>query len=154
MVPLAAEAQVPVILMHMQGTPAVMQDRPTYKRLIPEILTFLREAMDQAIQGGIRRDMIILDPGIGFGKSYDHNLQVIRGLDQFRSLGRPIIIGSSRKAFIGQILGKEPDGRDVGTMATVTASVLAGAHIVRVHNVAMATDTVRVVDAIRRGRVQ
>jgi dihydropteroate synthase len=95
--------------------------------------------------------MIILDPGIGFGKTFDHNLQIIRSLEAFRSLGRPILLGCSRKAFIGRILNKEPDERDVGTMAAVAVGILKGAQIMRVHNVKMAKDTVQVVEAIRRG---
>ena len=154
MIPLAAEVKVPVILMHMKGAPRDMQDHPTYEDLIAEISLFLEEAMDRAVSGGIRKEMIILDPGIGFGKTFDHNLMIIRELGRFRSLGRPILLGSSRKAFLGHILDKKAPERDTGTMATVAAGVLNGAHIVRVHNVKMAVETVRVVDAIKRGRAK
>jgi dihydropteroate synthase len=154
MVPLAAEAKVAVILMHMKGTPRDMQDHPAYEDLITEIGQFFVEAMDRAVSGGIRKEMIILDPGIGFGKTFDHNLTIIRELGRFRSLGRPILLGTSRKAFIGHILDKKAPERDIGTMATVAAGVLNGAHIVRVHNVKMAVETVKVVDAIRRGRAK
>jgi dihydropteroate synthase len=147
----AAKAGVPVILMHMKGTPADMQKSPTYKNLIPEIIAFLADARDRAVKGGIERHMIILDPGIGFGKTFDHNLQIIRDLAQFRTLGQPILLGSSRKAFLGHILDREPPERDTGTMATIAAGVMNGAGIVRVHNVKMAFDTVRVIDAIQRG---
>lgn len=149
MASVAAEAGVPVVLMHMQGTPGNMQDNPSYDDLIPEILDFLRGAIDRAIKSGIKKDLIIVDPGIGFGKSFDHNLEIIKGLNRFASLGRPILLGTSRKAFIGNILGKEPDKRAAGTMATVSAGILNGAHIVRVHDVKMAVETVKVIDAIR-----
>lgn len=149
MASVAAEAGVPVILMHMQGTPGNMQDNPEYDHLIPEILDFLQGAIDHAVKMGISRDLIIVDPGIGFGKSFGHNLEIIRGLNQFASLDRPVILGSSRKAFIGSILDKEAGERDTGTMATISAGILNGTHIVRVHNVKMAVDTAKIIDAIR-----
>lgn len=149
----AAEAGVPVILMHMKGSPADMQTNPTYTNLIPEIMEFLKDAKDRAVKGGIKERMVVLDPGIGFGKTFDHNLEIIRDLAQFRKLGRPILLGSSRKAFLGHILDREARERDTGTMATVAAGVLNGASIARVHNVKMARDTVRVIDAIRMGRI-
>jgi dihydropteroate synthase len=153
MIPLAAEAGVPVIIMHMKGTPADMQNKPTYENLMPEIIDFLKDALDQAIHGGINEEMLIIDPGIGFGKTFNHNLEILRDLAQLGELGRPVLLGSSRKAFIGHILGKEPLERDTGTMATVAAGVMNGAHIVRVHNVKMAVETVKMIDAIQRGRV-
>lgn len=151
MVSIAAGAGVPVILMHMKGTPADMQKNPTYESLIPEIIEFLRDAKARAISGGIKEEMILLDPGIGFGKTFDHNLQIIRDLAAFCRLGQPLVLGSSRKAFLGHILNKEPQERDTGTMATIAAGVMNGANIVRVHNVKMALDTVRVIDAVKRG---
>lgn len=151
MVSTAAGAGVPVILMHMKGTPADMQKDPTYENLVPEIIEFLQDAKARAMAGGIEEKMILLDPGIGFGKTFDHNLQIIRDLAAFCRLGRPLVLGSSRKAFLGHILDKEPQERDTGTMATVAAGVMNGASIVRVHNVKMALDTVRVIDAIKRG---
>lgn len=147
----AVEAGVPVILMHMKGTPADMQKSPTYEELIPEIIAFLGDARDRALEAGIARHMIILDPGIGFGKNFDHNLEIIRDLAHFRALGQPILLGSSRKAFLGHILDREPQERDIGTMATIAVGVMNGANIVRVHNVKMAFDTIHVVDAIKRG---
>ncbi|MGD9322351.1 MAG: dihydropteroate synthase, partial [Desulfobacteraceae bacterium] len=154
MIPVAAEAGVPVILMHMQGTPTDMQANPTYENLIPEILDFLKSAMDRGVAGGIRKDMIIVDPGIGFGKTFDHNLQIIRELAEFNVLERPILLGPSNKAFIGHILDKKPHERDTGSMAAVAAGVLNGAHIVRVHNVKKTMETVRMIDAIKRGSVE
>jgi dihydropteroate synthase len=154
MASVVAETGVPVILMHMKGTPADMQVNPTYDDVAAEIIGFLRKAMDQAVSRGVRRDRIIVDPGIGFGKTSDHNLEIIRGLGRLQCLEAPILVGSSRKAFIGRILEKKVHERDTGTMATVAAAVMNGAHIVRVHNVKQAVETVKVIDAIKRGRVE
>lgn len=152
MTSVAAEAGVPVILMHMQGTPGDMQKNPFYQDLIPEILDFLKQAVDRAVSGGIKKDMIIVDPGIGFGKTVEHNLEILRGLGQFRILGRPLLLGTSNKAFIGHLLNKAPHERDTGTMATIAAGVLNGADIVRVHNVKNAVETIRIIDAIKTGK--
>jgi len=151
-VSVAAEAGVPVILMHMQGTPGDMQRNPFYQNLIPEILDFLKQAVDRAVSGGIKNDMIIVDPGIGFGKTVEHNLEIIRELGQFSVLERPVLLGTSNKTFIGHLLNREPLERDTGTMATVAAGVLNGAEIVRVHNVKKAVETVRIIDAIKTGK--
>jgi dihydropteroate synthase len=148
-----AEAGVPVILMHMKGTPEDMQVKPVYERLLPEIIDFLRDALERAGRGGIRQDLTIIDPGIGFGKTFDHNLEIIRDLKELTCLGRPLLVGTSRKGFIGHILNKEADERDTGTMATLAAAVMNGAHIVRAHDVAKAVETVRIIDAIKRGKV-
>lgn len=150
---LAAEAGVPVVLMHMKGEPRNMQKDPTYEALIPEVSAFLEDAVQRAVEAGIARERILIDPGIGFGKTFDHNVQLLRDLSELSKLGLPVVLGCSRKAFLGGILGKEPDGRDVGTMAAVATGILNGAHVVRVHNVEMAVDTVRVIDAIQRGSV-
>lgn len=154
MLSVAAGAGVPVILMHMQGTPSTMQDNPVYDDLIPEIVAFLRDAMDRAVKGGISRDMLIVDPGIGFGKTFDHNLIILRDLPRLSSLERPILLGTSRKAFIGHILGKQVQERETGSMATIAAGVMKGANIVRVHNVKKSVETVKIVDAIKRGSVK
>ncbi len=151
MAPVVKEAGVPVILMHMKGTPGNMQDNPLYNDLMGEITSFFNEAVDHAVKTGIEKEMIILDPGIGFGKSFDHNLMVIRELKKLADIGLPLLLGSSRKAFIGKILDKTPVERDTGTMATVAAGILNGAHIVRVHNVKMAKETVKIIDAIMAG---
>jgi dihydropteroate synthase len=97
--------------------------------------------------------MLVVDPGIGFGKTFDHNLTIMRELPQFSSLERPILLGTSRKAFIGHILGKEVHERETGSMATIAAGVMKGAHIVRVHNVKKSVETVKIIDAIKRGSV-
>jgi dihydropteroate synthase len=151
MISVAAKAGVPVILMHMKGTPEDMQKNPTYEDLIPEIYGFLEEAIKRAVDGGIQKKNVIVDPGIGFGKTFDHNLQIIRELGRFLSLGQPILLGSSRKAFIGHILKNKAHERDTGSMATIAAGILNGAHMVRVHNVRMAVETAAIVDAIKRG---
>jgi dihydropteroate synthase len=154
MASVVAQAGVPVILMHMKGTPGDMQVAPTYDDVASEIITFLRNAMDQAVRSGVRRDRIIVDPGIGFGKTFDHNLEILKELRRLHCLEAPILVGSSRKAFIGRILDKKVHERDTGTMATVAAAVMNGAHIVRVHNVKQAVETVKVIDAIKRGKIE
>jgi len=146
-----AEAGVPIILMHMKGTPRDMQTNPTYEDLLGEIMQFLQGATDKAISMGIQRELIIIDPGIGFGKSFDDNLVILRDLGRFSSLGCPILIGTSNKAFIGHVLGSPVESRDAGTMATIAAAVMNGAHIIRAHNVKAAKETVTVIDAIKAG---
>jgi dihydropteroate synthase len=152
MASVAAKAGVPIILMHMKGTPENMQETPAYEDVIGEIEEFLRDAVDRAVRAGISRDLVIVDPGIGFGKTFDDNLKILKCLSRFSRLERPILLGTSNKAFIGHILGKGPDEREAGTMATIACGVMCGAHIVRVHNVKMAVDTVMMVDAIKRER--
>jgi len=150
----AAESGVPVILMHMKGTPEDMQKNPVYDDVIGEIKQFLADAAKKAVEAGIPEDLILIDPGIGFGKTFDHNLQIMKELPSFLSLGLPLLIGTSNKSFIGEVLGKKVDERVIGTMATVAVAAMNGAHVVRVHNVKEALETVRMVDAIKRGRVK
>ncbi|MFC1868743.1 dihydropteroate synthase [Thermodesulfobacteriota bacterium] len=149
MASVASKAGVPVILMHMKGTPGNMQNNPAYDNLINEILNFLKDAIERAVRGGIKKDMILVDPGIGFGKTLEHNLEIIKELNHLSSLGMPILLGASRKTFIGHILDNKPDERDTGSMAAISAGILNGAHIVRVHNMKKALETVKVIDAIR-----
>jgi len=149
--PLVAEAGVPIVLMHMKGTPKNMQKRPTYRDLFGEITGFLSRAVEQAVKVGIKKDLIIIDPGIGFGKSFDDNLKIIRGLDKFSSLGQPILVGTSNKAFIGHVLDRPVESRETGTMATIAAVAMNGANIVRVHNVKATKETVTIIDAIKSG---
>lgn len=153
MAQVAAAADVPVILMHMQGTPENMQQNPRYDDLINDIAEFFRDAVNRSESAGIQENRIILDPGIGFGKTFGHNLSVIHQLGRLQSLEKPLLIGPSNKAFIGKILGREAHERDTGTMAAVAASVMNGAHIVRVHNVKMTLETVKVIDAVKRERI-
>jgi dihydropteroate synthase len=145
----AARAGVAVILMHMKGTPRTMQEHPEYRDVVEEILGFFREILRTAWRAGIERDKIILDPGIGFGKSPEHNLEILRRLDEFRSLGRPLAIGTSRKSFIGRALNRRVNDRTSGTAATVAAAILRGADVVRVHDVREMTDVARMTDLLR-----
>jgi dihydropteroate synthase len=152
MAAVVAEHRVPVVIMHIKGTPRDMQANPEYEALIPEIMDYLREGIRIAEGAGI--DRIIVDPGIGFGKTFDHNLQIINNLQEFTLLERPLLVGPSRKAFLGKILdGAAPEDRLEGTAAAVAACVLKGANIVRVHDVKEMAKVVRVADAIRRERV-
>ncbi len=150
MAPLVAEAGAPVILMHMKGTPKDMQIDPHYDSLISEITSFLRTRIQAAIKAGIPQDQIIIDPGVGFGKTVEHNLEIIRRLREFRSLGKPILIGTSRKSFIGKVLGLSTDDRLEGTAASIAVAIANGADIVRVHDVKEAARVVRMTDAIVR----
>lgn len=146
----AAEACVPVVLMHMKGTPESMQRRPEYDDLIQEVLDYLKDGLQRCRSAGVKKELIILDPGIGFGKTFDHNLRIIHQLEKFQTLERPLLLGPSNKAFIGHILGKKAHERDTGTMAAVAACVMNGAHIIRAHNVKLAIETVKVIDAVLR----
>lgn len=134
----AAEAEVPVILMHMQGTPETMQLNPRYENLLDEIKSFFRDRISRAEATGIAADRLILDPGIGFGKTLEHNLTLMNRLDYFLDLGKPLMVGPSRKSFIGLILETPVDQRLEGTLAAAIISWLRGAAIIRVHDV-MAT---------------
>ena len=146
---LAAERQVPIVLMHMQGTPATMQIEPEYDDVVGEILEFLLDRAKRAKKFGISKDMIFIDPGIGFGKTTEHNLSLLRNIDKFVVSGYRVLVGSSRKRFIGQITGKEnPAERIFGTAATVALCAAAGVSIVRVHDVAEMADVVKVVTAV------
>lgn len=146
-----SSAGVPVCVMHIRGTPKSMQMKPAYDALIPEIMESLRESMSIARDAGISDENIVLDPGIGFGKTFSHNLEILNRLEEFTLLGRPLLVGVSRKAFIGKILNDAPAGdRLEGTIAAVSVAVCKGANIVRVHDVKEAARAVRVVDAIRR----
>jgi dihydropteroate synthase len=151
MAKLAAERQVPVILMHMQGTPQIMQIDPQYDDVVTEVLRFLLERARIAEEAGIAREHLILDPGIGFGKTTEHNLQLLRELEVICDQGYRVLIGASRKRFIGQITGKDiPADRIFGTAATTAIAVANGASIIRVHDVAETVDVVKVANAICR----
>jgi dihydropteroate synthase len=148
---LAAERQVPVVLMHMQGDPKTMQADPQYDDVVAEVLRFLLERARIAEEVGIARERIILDPGIGFGKTTEHNLQLLRGLEVICDQGYRVLIGASRKRFIGQITGKEtPAERIFGTAATTAIAITKGASIIRVHDVPETVDVVKLANAICR----
>lgn len=147
--PLAAEREVPVILMHMLGTPKTMQQSPHYDDVMDDIRAFLQDRVDVAVRAGIDRSRLIVDPGIGFGKTLQHNLEIIRRWHELETMGLPTLVGASRKRFIGKVLGiDEPQKRVLGTSVVVTAAVLAGARIVRVHDVHEAAQVVRMCHAI------
>jgi dihydropteroate synthase len=150
MLSLVVERKVPVVLMHMQGTPRDMQDDPQYESLTGEISLFLRERIQLCLDAGIGSDKILIDPGIGFGKTVDHNLEILKHLAELKSLGYPLLIGASRKSFIGKVLGLPAEERLEGTAATVAYSIVQGAHIVRVHDVREMVRVARMTDAIMR----
>ena len=151
MTSVVAAEKVPVVLMHMQGTPRTMQHEPHYDDVTREVRDFLAAQLYEAMDGGVAPEGIILDPGIGFGKTVEHNLQLLRGLPALAALGQPLLVGVSRKAFIGKILALEADQRLEGSLAAAVAAVSAGANIVRVHDVAETCKAIRVADAIRFG---
>ncbi len=147
----ATEAGAGVVVMHIQGTPRDMQKDPKYADVIGDIGDYLAEGIARAEAAGITREQIIIDPGIGFGKTLEHNLEILRRLREFRSLGCAIMVGTSRKSMIGKLLGDlPPEQRVEGTAATVALAVAAGADIVRVHDVKEMTRVARVADAIVR----
>ncbi|HEV8652193.1 MAG TPA: dihydropteroate synthase [Actinomycetes bacterium] len=148
----AAEASAPVVLMHMQGTPATMQDDPSYVDVVAEVEAFLAERCAAAEAAGVARDAIVVDPGIGFGKRDEHNYALLAGLPLLTRLGHPVLVGTSRKGFIGRALGGAAmDQRVEGTAATVVWSVERGARIVRVHDVRQIVRTVRMTEALMAG---
>lgn len=147
---LAAEKKVPVVLMHMQGTPETMQAEPRYDDVVGEVLEFLVGRAKRAEEFGIARERIFIDPGIGFGKTLEHNLLLLRNIDKFVETGYHILVGTSRKSFIGKITGREnPQDRLFGTAATVALCAAAGVSIVRVHDVAEMIDVVKVANKLK-----
>ncbi len=151
MAAVVAETGCPICLMHMQGMPKTMQDDPRYDDVVGEVLDFLEERMAFALSRGVREEQIMLDPGIGFGKTVAHNLALLDGLSRFTALGRPVLLGASRKRFLGAILGTEPGDRVIGTVATTVIGYLAGAHVFRVHDVQPNFEALRVALAMREG---
>ncbi len=137
-----------IVIMHMRGTPATMQSKAHYKNVVNEVIEELQISVEKCLEIGIKKDRIIVDPGIGFAKTVDHNLMLINHLSRLNILHCPILFGTSRKSFIGQILQKDVGKRLMGTAATVTAGVMQGAHIVRVHDVKAIKETLKVTDAI------
>ena len=144
-----AQLKAPVIIMHMKGNPSNMQENPKYKNLIDEIITYFKRKINIATSSGIDREMIILDPGIGFGKTVEHNFKILADLNRFNNLQLPLLIGPSRKSFIGSTLGLPPEDRLDGTAATVAVGVNNGARIVRVHDVKNMKRVVIIADKIR-----
>ncbi|MDD2768384.1 MAG: dihydropteroate synthase [Methylococcus sp.] len=151
MLPLAAAERVPIVLMHMQGTPATMQERPHYGDVVGEVLAFLLERAEAAGQSGVPRDAILLDPGIGFGKRRDDNLKLMAYLDRFVAAGYPVLLGTSRKRFMGAVCGEtEPAALVPATVATTALGVSAGVRLFRVHDVKENRQAADVAAAIRR----
>lgn len=151
MLPTVAELEVPIVLMHIRGTPQTMQQLTQYQDLVGEVYEFLAQRVEAAIAAGIDSNHIILDPGIGFAKTSAQNLELLRQIPKFRTLGCPILIGPSRKSFIGLILNQpEPKQRVWGTAATCCAAIEGGTDILRIHDVAEMQDVCRVADAIWR----
>lgn len=147
---LIADYKAGVVIMHIKGTPKDMQLNPVYDDLISEILEYLEEGIKKALEVGINRDSIAIDPGIGFGKQVEHNLKIIANLSKFKSLGFPLLIGTSRKSFIGKILDADVNDRLEGTLATIAISIANGANIIRVHDVKECKRVTMMVDGILR----
>jgi dihydropteroate synthase len=149
MAAVAAETGAGLVLMHMLGTPETMQNDPQYADVVSEVRNFLEERMAVAIGRGVAPEQIALDPGIGFGKTDEHNLALLRGIPMLGKSGRPVLIGASRKSFIGRLTGREnPDDRLAGSLAVAAFSILRGAQILRVHDVKESCDTARLVDRL------
>jgi dihydropteroate synthase len=149
LVQVAAESGVPVILMHMQGTPRTMQENPHYDSLFSEIIAFLEERIQFAVKNGVAREQIMVDPGIGFGKSLAHNARIVAHLEFLQTLDRPVLFAASRKRFIGTILDQDVDGREVGTAVVNCRALSAGAHVIRVHDVPFHKQVAVMADALR-----
>jgi len=145
----AADTNAAICLMHMQGEPRTMQVDPRYDEVVAEVRDFLRERAEVCIAAGIAPERLAIDPGIGFGKRLEHNLALLAGLPELAGLGWPLLVGVSRKSMFGELLGRAVDQRIAGGVAMATAAVLAGASIVRTHDVAATVDAVKVAVALR-----
>jgi len=147
----AAAAEVGVCLMHMQGEPRTMQDHPHYEDVVGEVSEFLTRERDECVRAGIARDAIALDPGLGFGKGLVHNLTLLKSLAHFAGLGSPLLVGVSRKSFIGRVLGRPMDERLYGGLGLAALAVAEGARIIRTHDVAATRDAIGMVSAVLQG---
>jgi dihydropteroate synthase len=145
---ICAERGAGLVLMHMQGDPRTMQANPTYDDVVDEVKAFLAERLEVAVDAGVDEERIWLDPGIGFGKNLDHNLELLRRLGELRELGRPLVVGTSRKGFLGEIDGSDVRNRLGGTVASSVLAAAEGADVLRVHDVAEAAQAARVASAI------
>lgn len=143
-----AELQVPICLMHMQGQPRTMQQRPQYNDVLEEVFQFFEQRVEACVDAGIARERLVLDPGFGFGKTLHHNLKLLRRLDRFSALDLPILVGVSRKSMIGALLDDRPvDGRVIGSVAAAVIAAMKGAAIIRVHDVQATVDAMKIVQA-------
>jgi dihydropteroate synthase len=149
---LVAERGLGCCLMHMLGTPRTMQEDPRYDDVVSDVKAFLEDRLAFAVAAGVPEERIHLDPGIGFGKTIDHNLELLRRLDEIVAIGRPVVVGTSRKAFIGRITGREVRDRTAGTLATNVLALERGARLFRVHDVAATRDALAVTAATLAGR--
>jgi dihydropteroate synthase len=149
---LVAERGAEVCLMHMRGEPRTMQEGPRYDDVVDDVRAFLEERLAFAVAQGIAEEHVWLDPGIGFGKTVDHNLELLRRLDELVAIGRPVLVGTSRKSFLGRITGRPEDARVPGTIATCVLALARGATVFRVHDVAPVADALAVAAATLRGR--
>lgn len=147
-----AEFGAGYICVHMQGTPLTMQLNPAYSDVIAEIAAFFADRLERLAKAGVKPEQVVLDPGLGFGKTLEHNLQLLAGLDRFKKFERPLMIGASRKSFIGRVLGVEPKDRLVGSLACASWAVAVGANMVRAHDVAETVQVVRMTEAIQTHR--
>jgi dihydropteroate synthase len=145
---LCADRDCGIVLMHMLGTPRTMQDNPTYDDVVDDVKSFLAERVEAAMAAGIDEERIYIDPGIGFGKTLDHNLELLRRLGELRDLGRPIVVGTSRKSFIGKLTEREVDERLGGTIASNVLAAIAGADVVRGHDVLELRQAIDVAETI------
>jgi dihydropteroate synthase len=145
---MAAELNIPVCMMHMQGEPRTMQQNPQYQNVVADIKVFFKSRIKAAISAGIKKEHILIDPGFGFGKSLQHNLSLLKHLAQFSELGHPVLVGMSRKSMIGLVTGKEVTQRLAGSIAVATIAALNGAQIIRVHDVAATVDALKMVEAV------
>ena len=145
---LVSTRKVPIILMHMQGSPQNMQLAPSYNNLINDLIFFFKTKIEIANKAGVLNNMIILDPGIGFGKQMEDNFEIIRELKQIKAMGYPILLGPSRKSFIGEVLNLPVEERLEGTMASITVGIINGANIVRVHDVIETKRTISIVEKL------
>jgi dihydropteroate synthase len=143
-----AEAGVPCVVMHIRGRPKTMQRNPEYQDLMAEVVDGLEAALERGEKAGAKREQMIVDPGIGFGKTAEHNLEILRRLGELRTLGRPILVGPSRKSFLGKVLGLEPEQRLEGSVAASVLAATHGASILRVHDVEQTVRALRVADAV------
>lgn len=150
MVKVAAEYKAAVVIMHMKGMPRSMQKNVFYKSLISQIIEYLDKAIKTAVSGGVAADKIIIDAGIGFGKTLEHNLQILKQLREFKILGRPLLVGTSRKSFIGKILNVLPEKRIFGTLASCLVAAQNGANIVRVHDVKETKQSLKILEYINK----
>jgi dihydropteroate synthase len=148
MAKIVSQYKAGVVLMHMKGNPRTMQKNPAYASLIDEIIQYLNKAINQALAAGINRNKIIVDPGIGFGKTLEHNLEILKRLKSFKVLGQPILVGPSRKSFIGKILNAKPQERLFGTVSACVLAAKFGANIVRAHDVKEVKQALKVLDSI------